>query len=148
MAILRFFLFLTLSSSIWAAGSASAIPAADASIVGQLVQVLLALGFVLCLIVMAAWLMRRFSFAPGMAGKQMQVVSAVMVGQKERVVIVEVRDQWLVLGVTAQNVNLLSTLTKPEESAVQINTPVPFTDWLARTMQKRMKPTSNAPEQL
>lgn len=136
MAILRFFFLLLMTSNLWAANSASA-PAADASLVGSLLQVMLALGFVIALIICAAWLMRRFSFAQRIAGKQMQVISAVMVGQKERVVIVEVRDQWLVLGVTPNNVNLLSTLSKPEVDTTAAPTPIPFTDWLARAMQKR-----------
>ena len=45
----------------------------------------------------------------------LRVVSGVMVGQRERVVVVEVQGKWLVLGVAAQSVNLLCTLDKPED---------------------------------
>lgn len=80
-----------------------------------MLQVFLVLLFVLGLIIVAAWLMRRFSLLPTAAGRHW-VVSGIMVGQRERVVIVEVQGQWLVLGVTAQNVNLLSSLPKPEDA--------------------------------
>lgn len=122
---------------------AAIVPAADTSLVGSMIQVVLALALVLCLIVAAAWLMRRFSLAPRSGNGQMRVVSGVMVGQRERVVIVEVGEQWLVLGVTAQNVNLLSHLPKPENATSENVTPPPFADWLARALQKRI---SNKPE--
>ena len=40
----------------------------------------------------------------------MKVVSSTSVGQRERVVVVEVAGQWLVLGVTPQNIHTLHTL--------------------------------------
>jgi len=111
-----------------------------------MLQVFLVLVFVLGLIVAAAWLMRRFSLLPSAAGGQLRVVSGVMVGQRERVVIVEVRDQWLVLGVTAQNVNLLSSMPKPEDAAVSAPGTPPFAEWLGRALQKRIGGASgNAP---
>lgn len=106
--------------------------------VGSMVQVVFALGLVLGLIVLAAWLMRRFSLMPRAAGGLLRVVSGVMVGQRERVVIVEVRDQWLVLGVTSQSVNLLSSMPRPDEAEAEQTVTPPFADWLARALQKRM----------
>ncbi|WP_373976250.1 flagellar biosynthetic protein FliO [Chitinibacter sp. SCUT-21] len=102
-----------------------------------MLQVLLALGLVLGLIVGAAWLMRRFSLVPGAGAGHLRVVSGVMVGQRERVVIVEVQDNWLVLGVTSEQVNLLHTMEKPEG----VETPTPaapaFAQWLQTAMEKR-----------
>lgn len=118
--------------------AASAPAHAEVSLAGSMLQVVLALALVLGLIVGVAWLMRRFSLLPNAAGKQMRVVSGLMVGQRERVVLVEVRDQWLVLGVTAQNVNLLSTMPKPVDAEVPPAAPMPaFADWLSRALQKR-----------
>lgn len=118
--------------------AASAPVHADISLAGSMLQVVLALALVLGLIVGAAWLMRRFSLLPNAAGKQMRVVSGLMVGQRERVVLVEVRDQWLVLGVTAQNVNLLSSMPKPADADTPPVAPMPaFADWLSRALQKR-----------
>jgi len=106
------------------ARAAASAPAAEVSMVGSMVQVVFALGLVLGLIVLAAWLMRRFSLMPRAAGGMLRVVSGVVVGQRERVVIVEVRDQWLVLGVTSQSVNLLSSMPRPTDAARSNLTPI------------------------
>lgn len=119
------------------AQAAASAPAADSSIAGGLLQVFLALLLILFLIVAAAWLMRRFSLLPTAAGGLMRVVSGVMVGQRERVVIVEVQGQWLVLGVTAQNVNLLSSFPRPAEIDSGPAASPMFAEWLARALRRR-----------
>ena len=126
-----------LPAAVFAAASAPA--RVEPSLAGGMLQVALALIAVLGLIMAAAWLMRRFSMLPQSAGRQMRVVSGVMVGQRERVVLLEVRDQWLVLGVTAQNVNLLSAMPKPADADAPAGQSMPpFADWLARALQKRI----------
>lgn len=72
---------------------------------GVLTQVGSALGGILLLILFVAWLVRRLGFAPqARNSKLLNVRASCQVGQRERVVIVEVDDTWLVLGVTAQQV--------------------------------------------
>lgn len=138
MSAIRLTLAALAGLPVFAFAAASAPVHADVSLVGSMLQVVLALAVVLGLIVGSAWLMRRFSLLPNAAGKQMRVVSGLMVGQRERVVLVEVRDQWLVLGVTAQNVNLLSTMPKPIEADMPAAPSLPpFADWLSRALQKR-----------
>lgn len=119
--------------------------AADASapqpsLAGHTLQMIFALVLVLGLIVGAAWLMRRFSLLPSAAGGQLRVVSGVMVGNRERVVIVEVRDTWLVVGVTGQNINILHTLPRPEDAPSVPQ--APFADWLQKAIQQKLKPDS------
>lgn len=76
-----------------------------------LTQVGSVLGGILLLILFIAWLVRKLGFAPqAKQNKLLKVVSSCPVGQRERVVIVEVDDTWLVLGVTAQQVTPLHTL--------------------------------------
>ncbi|MBM3116203.1 flagellar biosynthetic protein FliO [Jeongeupia naejangsanensis] len=139
---MRFLPFALAALPSCALAQAASVPASLASSgpgLGQFVQVLLMLGLVLALIVGAAWLMRRFSLLPGgQAGNQLRVVSGVMVGPKERVVIVEQGETWLVVGVTAQSVNLLHTLPRPDDAPVA-GAPVPlppFAEKLAALMKK------------
>lgn len=81
---------------------------------GVLTQVGSALGGILLLILLAAWLVRRLGFAPqARKSKLLNVRASCQVGQRERVVIVEVDDTWLVLGVTAQQITPLHTLASP-----------------------------------
>ncbi|WP_145484136.1 flagellar biosynthetic protein FliO [Yersinia aldovae] len=79
-----------------------------------LTQVGSVLGGILLLILCAAWLVRRLGFAPqARNSKLLNVRASCQVGQRERVVIVEVDNTWLVLGVTAQQVTPLHTLVRP-----------------------------------
>ena len=83
----------------------------------SLLQVLFALLIVLGAIGLFAWLMRRFVPGQGGAGGLLKVVGGVMVGPKERLVVVEVGDTWLLLGVAASNVTLLHSIPKPLQAA-------------------------------
>ncbi|ULR29707.1 flagellar biosynthetic protein FliO [Dickeya fangzhongdai] len=89
-------------------------PAAAGSVISGgalLSQIGTALCGVLLLILLVAWLLRKLGIAPQVkSGNVMKVVSSCLVGQRERIVIVEVDDTWLVLGVTAQQITHLHTL--------------------------------------
>lgn len=83
-----------------------------------LLQVGFGLALVLALIFVCAWAARRFGLLqqPG-GGRLIKVVSSAMVGQRERVVVVEVGGTWLVLGVAAGQVRALHAMaaeTLPE----------------------------------
>jgi flagellar protein FliO/FliZ len=95
------------------------VPADSALPATGLLQVLVALGLVLAAIAAFAWMLRRLT--PGAIGTHgwLRVVGGAMVGPKERVVLVEIGDTWLVLGVAASSVNLLHTLPKPPASEGQ-----------------------------
>ncbi|WP_419715954.1 flagellar biosynthetic protein FliO [Dickeya chrysanthemi] len=87
--------------------------AAESVISGStlLSQVGTALCGVLLLILLVAWLLRKLGFAPQTKhNNAMKMVSSYPVGQRERIVIVEVDDTWIVLGVTAQQITHLHTL--------------------------------------
>ncbi|WP_255556922.1 flagellar biosynthetic protein FliO [Sodalis sp. dw_96] len=83
---------------------------------GALTQVGAALGAILLVIVIGAWLVRKLGLAPMAKPSQaLKVRASCSVGQRERVVVVEVEGTWLVLGVTAQNITPLHTLPAPED---------------------------------
>jgi flagellar protein FliO/FliZ len=73
------------------------------------------------------------------AGGLVKIVGGVMVGPKERVVVVEVGETWLVLGVTAQQVNALHALPRPANLATGALAASPgadFSTWLGRALRK------------
>lgn len=140
-----FYLLLLLAPG-WAIAAVPAVNAGTSPLWG-LLQVMLALGIVLAVIVGAAWLFRRFSMG-GMLGRWQpaKVVSGVMVGPHERVVIVELEGQWLVLGVTARQVNLLTSMPKPEGGAPTDSAPATmplFAERLAAVLAKARGSSSN-----
>lgn len=76
-----------------------------------LVQVSGALLGIIVLILAAAWVIKRLGFAPKSAGTRgLKVTASTSLGPRERVVIVEVEDARLVLGVTTSQINVLHTL--------------------------------------
>lgn len=103
-----------------AAASAADTPAPGG--LSTMLSVVFGLALVMAAIGAAAWLARRYLPGVRAGGGPVRVVGGAHVGTRERVVIVEVRDKWLVLGVTATNVNLLHTLDRPPEGA-QAGTP-------------------------
>lgn len=86
-------------------------------------QTLLALAVVVGTVFALAWLARRSGLPGRGAQNLMRSVSSLSVGARERVVVVEIEDSWLVLGVTAQNVTLLQSRAKgtlPQNNAAPL----------------------------
>lgn len=81
---------------------------------GSLLQVLLGLGVVLALLLGGAYVMRRLGRLPGLSNQAIKTVAAASVGTRERVVLLEVSDQWILVGVAPGQVNALATLPKGE----------------------------------
>lgn len=102
-------------------------------------QMLLALGIVLAAIAGTAWLLRRM--APGQIGAagSLRVVAAVAVGPKERVVLVDIGDTRMVLGVAAGQVTLLREMPRPHDadSSQGISPMSPFVAKLREFMAAR-----------
>ena len=82
-----------------------------------IMSTLVSLIIVLAVIGVAAFIVKRV--VPGNAPqtKLMRVVSQLPFGAREKISIVEIGDQWLVLGVTANQVTLLIQTAKQENSA-------------------------------
>ncbi|HBX36642.1 MAG TPA: flagellar biosynthetic protein FliO [Pseudohongiella sp.] len=76
-------------------------------------QTVLWLMVIIGLILALAWVARRFSGATGFGGQGMKVISALPVGNRERVALVQVGDKQLLLGVAPGNVNLLHVFDEP-----------------------------------
>ena len=81
---------------------------------GSLLQMMAGLAVVLGAIAASAWFARRMGAGPGGNARLMKVVGALSVGTKERVVVVELGGQWMVLGVAPGRVSTLATLPKGE----------------------------------
>ncbi|MGN6702706.1 MAG: flagellar biosynthetic protein FliO [Burkholderiaceae bacterium] len=101
------------------------------------------LVLVLGLIAGAAWLMKRTGMAKPGGGSIAKVVGGVSVGNRERVVVVEVGDQWIVVGVAPGRVNALAQLPRGERADPAIAT-LPaagnFSAWLKQTIERRQPP--------
>lgn len=111
---------------------------------GNLLQVLLGLILVLALLLAVAWGLRRLTPGHLAAGRFLRVVGGLMVGPKERLVLVEIHETWLLLGVGGGQVRLLHSLPRPEGIEPAAATP-PFAALLERALKKRA-PERRGPE--
>ena len=103
-----------------------------------LVQVSGVLLGIILLILAAAWVIKRLGFSPKGAGARgLKVTASTSLGPREQVVIVEVEDARLVLGVTASQINVLHTL--PPTSVVADENPAPPADFqsMMKSLLKR-----------
>jgi flagellar protein FliO/FliZ len=112
-----------------------------ATTTGSLLQTLLALVFVLALLAALAWFMKRYGPRAAGASTHLRVVGALSLGGRERIMVVEVGDQWIVVGASPGRINALATMPKQEtvaaSAALAGTTPVGFADWLKQTIDKR-----------
>lgn len=72
-----------------------------------------ALALVIVIILVCTALLRRWGGHSQVAGRHLQVVASTALGGRERLVIVEIDDTWLVLGVGGGQVTKLHELPAP-----------------------------------
>jgi flagellar protein FliO/FliZ len=105
--------------------------------VGHMVQVLGALIFVIMLMLGLAWFLKNHGPRSLMGRVPVKVVGGVSLGGRERILVIEVADSWLVIGSTPSQITPIATLPRqpmPEDE------PVPgkqFSIWLKQIMEKR-----------
>ena len=108
---------------------------------GAALQALVGLAIVVGLIVVTAYLLKRIQPGRFAASNVLRPVASLSLGTRERVVVVEMGEHWLVLGVTAQNITTLHTAPKsvtgaPADPDATVNSArLSFGDWLARARQ-------------
>lgn len=104
-------------------------------------QIIFSLLLVLAVFVLAVLLLKRINLPRQGAGNLLKVVSGVAVGQRERIMLVEVNDTWLVVGVAPGQVRTLHTMPKAELPEIrggsQSMIDSKFQGWLKRVMEKR-----------
>jgi flagellar protein FliO/FliZ len=146
MAIkIKLFIFAALFSPLLAYAADSARPAYTppppaAMSSGSIVQVILSLILVLGAVALVAWIMKRLNLPQHGAANLLKVISGVNVGQRERIVLVEVNDTWLVVGVAPGQVRTLHTMPKGAFPAGANDSSVPdgkFQVWLKQMVEKR-----------
>ena len=110
---------------------------------GSLLQTILALSFVLALLAGLAWFMKRFGAKAIGGSANLRIVGSLNLGGRERLMVVEVGNQWIVVGASPGRVNALATMPKQEgaEQSATLAGHMPaasnFGEWLKQTIDKR-----------
>ena len=121
---LELFLLILFPFDLIAADSTEAVasPAVRSQVMGNdslnsgyLVQLIMGLLFVLLCIVVLAWLAKRVNRLQSSSDGSLQVLGGISMGARERVVLVQVGDTQLLLGVAPGRINMLHQLEEPLE---------------------------------
>jgi flagellar biosynthetic protein FliO len=125
-------------------------PAGSAT--GSLLQTLFALIVVLGVLGALAWFLKRYGPKAMGGSAHLRVVGSLNLGGRERLLVVEIGNQWIVVGASPGRVNALATMPKQESADMASTgatlaqgeaTAAPpansFADWLKQTIDKRNK---------
>ncbi len=91
----------------------------------NVLQVMLGLVVVLGIIFSSAWLLRRFGQGSLLVNQHMKVVSSLSLGTRERVVMIEVGGQQILLGVAPGRISKLHIFTEPAIDTVSSDRHMP-----------------------
>ena len=110
---------------------------------GSLLQTIFGLLFVLAMLALFAWAMKRFGPRPQAGAAGLRIVGALNLGGRERLMVIEIGNQWIVVGASPGRVNALATMPKQdaEPGEATLNPYAPsassFSEWLKQTIDKR-----------
>lgn len=104
-------------------------------------QIIFSLILVLAAVALVAWIMKRINLPQHGAASLLKVISGVAVGQRERIVLVEINDTWLIVGVAPGQVSTLHTMAKGQlpltTGSSSGNADGKFQVWLKQMVEKR-----------
>ncbi len=112
---------------------------------GSLMQTIFGLLVVLAMLALFAWAMKRFGPRPQAGAAGLRIVGALSLGGRERLMVVEIADQWIVVGASPGRVNALAVMPRQDSaatsSALEAHPHVPpassFAEWLKQTIESR-----------
>ena len=116
---------------------------------GSIMQIIFSLLLVLAAIVLVAWLLKRMNVAQQSSVHLLKVLGGVSIGQRERIVLVEIKDTWLVVGVGPGQIRTLHTLPKAENPVADLHPPKnqppenKFASLLSSVLSHRKQGTEN-----
>ena len=119
-----------------------ALPAVGVS-TGAFIQGLIGLVVIIGLLLVTLAALKRWGGQfGGVSTTGMKVISGLSVGTRERILLIEVGETWLVVGVTASQIRTLHTLPKNSlpDFAGPENKPA-FAQWLSTVMERKRHET-------
>jgi flagellar protein FliO/FliZ len=144
---------ILLVSHLAVAAEPAAKAAESAATAGSLFQVLFGLVVVLGLMGGLAWLLKRHGGVRMNATAPVKIVGGIPVGNREKILVIEVAGQWIVVGVAPGRVSTLATMPRPDSTALQGEAlaaaladagasgaalpPKTFSAWLKQTIENR-----------
>ena len=101
-----------------------------------ILQMLLGLMLIIGILFAGAYLLRKLNGGRSFGNSgPLRIVGGLMISSRERIVLVEVGDTWIVVGIVPGQIKTLHTLAKGELPAQ--STEKPFTQWLKQVSERK-----------
>lgn len=113
----------------------------------HLVSVFMGLAVIIVLILALGWIVRRFSQGGIFTQSSIKVVAALPMGTRERLVVVDIAGQQILLGVTATQINKLHVFDEP---VIDVSQPAAHSEFgrkLFSVMQQKTTNNTSAPKE-
>jgi flagellar protein FliO/FliZ len=119
----------------------AATSAADNPMTGHLLQTTLGLLFVVVLLLALVWLLKRMGIGNQQRrGGFYKVLASSALGPREKIVLIEIGDTWLVLGMTSSSINTLHSMPAGSIELDEIQNPAAnFAKMLERVKSGKVK---------
>lgn len=107
---------------------------------GNYVQATLALAFIVALLFGITWAARKVSGGKMFGQGNLKVISGIALGPRERIILVEVEDSWLVIGIIPGQIRTLHRLPRVQKDSAAGDEKIaeaPFADWLKSIRERR-----------
>jgi len=106
-------LIFLFSQQIFAVELSSNIPPVDPVSSSYLLKLIIAMVFILLLIFGLAWIMKKMQLTQHSNNGLIQIVSAISVGQRDRIALIQVGEEQLLVGLTPGRIETLHMLKSP-----------------------------------
>lgn len=102
---------------------------------GSVVKVVLGLFLVVVAIFASAWFFRRFGSVSSVPSESLRIVGGLNIGNREKIMLVQVGEKQILVGVTSTNINTLHVL----DEAVPVSSSVAVGDNFAAKLNQAVK---------
>lgn len=127
-------MLVALPASSWAQATAAEPPGVSGA---AILQMLLGLMLIIGLLFIGAYFLRKLNGGKSFGNTgPMKIVGGLMLSARERIVLIEVGDTWVVVGIVPGQIKTLHTLPKGELPATNSGER-PFGQWLKQMTERK-----------
>lgn len=115
--------------------------------VHTILRMLASLALIICLLlILRFFLTKRSHFSSLLKTPHMRIVGSLSLSIKNRIVILEIADSWIIVGITAEKMNTLYTMPKPNHpthaptQTTPLHSASSFPKWLKSMVDRKNSP--------
>ena len=110
---------------------------ANTAVPGSIVRIVVSLVLIVGLMIVLAVMFKKFGLNRMQSTFPVKIIGAMSVGNNQRIMIIEAGEEWIVLGVTPQNISTITSMPRQEESNTIVRADNPnFPAWMKQAFEK------------